>query len=136
MNNLLKKSFILTMVLAMVLTMFAAFGFAESTPSDSGELVVTGYNILAINSNTNIGKTPRISKGNSVKLEIMFRKAGLADLDFTRLVDSFSNGKISGVKDENGSTFKIEIDNLIYKGTGNSLKFMAQMLFFHLVLKV
>lgn len=125
MNNLLKKSFILTMVLAMVLTMFAAFGFAESTPSDSGELVVTGYNILAINSNTNIGKTPRISKGNSVKLEIMFRKAGLADLDFTRLVDSFSNGKISGVKDENGSTFKIEIDNLIYKGTGNSLKFMA-----------
>lgn len=125
MNNLLKKSFILTMVLAMVLTMFAAFGFAESTPSDSGELVVTGYNILAINSNTNIGKTPRISKGNSVKIEIMFRKAGLADLDFTRLVDSFSNGKISGVKDENGSTFKIEIDNLIYKGTGNSLKFMA-----------
>ena len=125
MNNLLKKSFILTMVIAMVLTMFAAFGFAESTPSDSGELVVTGYNILAINSNTNIGKTPRISKGNSVKLEIMFRKAGLADLDFTRLVDSFSNGKISGVKDENGSTFKIEIDNLIYKGTGNSLKFMA-----------
>lgn len=125
MNNLLKKSFILTMVLAMVLTMFAAFGFAESTPSDSGELVVTGYNILAINSNTNIGKTPRISKGNSVKLEIMFRKAGLADLDFTRLVDSFSNGKISGVKDKNGSTFKIEIDNLIYKGTGNSLKFMA-----------
>ena len=125
MNNLLRKSFILTMVLAMVLTMFAAFGFAESTPSDSGELVVTGYNILAINSNTNIGKTPRISKGNSVKLEIMFRKAGLADLDFTRLVDSFSNGKISGVKDENGSTFKIEIDNLIYKGTGNSLKFMA-----------
>ena len=125
MNNLLRKSFILTMVFAMVLTMFAAFGFAESTPSDSGELVVTGYNILAINSNTNIGKTPRISKGNSVKLEIMFRKAGLADLDFTRLVDSFSNGKISGVKDENGSTFKIEIDNLIYKGTGNSLKFMA-----------
>ena len=125
MNNLLRKSLILTMVLAMVLTMFAAFGFAESTPSDSGELVVTGYNILAINSNTNIGKTPRISKGNSVKLEIMFRKAGLADLDFTRLVDSFSNGKISGVKDENGSTFKIEIDNLIYKGTGNSLKFMA-----------
>lgn len=125
MNNLLKKSFILTMVLAMVLTMFAAFGFAESTPSDSGELVVTGYNILAINSNTTIGKTPTISKGNSVKVEIMFRKAGLADLDFTRLVDSFSNGKISGVKDENGSTFKIEIDNLIYKGTGNSLKFMA-----------
>ena len=55
MNNLLRKSFILTMVFAMVLTMFAAFGFDESTPSDSGELVVTGYNILAINSNTNIG---------------------------------------------------------------------------------
>lgn len=125
MNNLLRKSLILTMVLAMVLTMFAAFGFAETTPSDSGELVVTGYNILAVNSNTNIGKTPRISKGNSVKVEIMFRKAGLADIGFTRLVDSFSNGKISELKDEDGSTFKIEIDNLIYKGTGNSLKFMA-----------
>lgn len=125
MNNLLRKSLILTMVLAMVLTMFAAFGFAETTPSDSGELVVTGYNILAVNSNTNIGKTPRISKGNSVKVEIMFRKAGLADIGFTRLVDSFSNGKISELKDADGSTFRIEIDNLVYKGTGNSLKFMA-----------
>lgn len=120
MNNMLKKCLILTMVIAMVLTMCAAFGFAESTPSDSGKLVVTGYNILAVNSNTNIGKTPTISKGNIVKIEIMFKNTGVDNVDFTRLVDSFSNGKISEL-----STFKIEIDNLIYKGTGNSLKLMV-----------
>ena len=125
MNNMLKKCLILTMVIAMVLTMCAAFGFAESTPSDSGKLVVTGYNIAAINDSTTIGTTPRISKGNKVKVEIYFKNTSANGVAFTRLVDSFSNGTISGVKDENGSTFKIEIDNLIYKGTGNSLKFMA-----------
>ena len=124
MNNMLKKCLILTMVIAMVLTMCASFGFAEDNGA-SGPLVVTGYNIAAINDSTTIGTTPRISKGNKVKVEIYFKNTSANGVAFTRLVDSFSNGTISELKDNTGSTFKIEIDNLIYKGTGNSLKFMA-----------
>lgn len=124
MNNFLRKSIVLTMVLAMVLTMCASFGFAEDNGA-SGPLVVTGYNIAAINDSTTIGTTPRISKGNKVKVEIYFKNTSANGVAFTRLVDSFSNGTISELKDNPGSTFKIEIDNLIYKGTGNSLKFMA-----------
>ena len=52
MNNLLKKSFILTIVIAMVLTMFSAFGFAESSQSDSDELVVVSYDIKDVNNKT------------------------------------------------------------------------------------
>lgn len=124
MNNFLRKSIVLTMVLAMVLTMCASFGFAEDNGA-SGPLVVTGYNIAAINDSTTIGTTPRISKGNKVKVEIYFKNTSANDVAFTRLVDSFSNGTISELKENTESTFKIEIDNLIYKGTGNSLKFMA-----------
>ena len=127
MNNLLKKSFILTMVIAMVLTMFAAFGFAETTPSDSGELVVTGYNIIKVNSTQNNKTSIRVSKGDKVDISISFKATGdIGDIIFTRLVDSFGGGTISPSQTSVGKgSFDVTIKELIYKGTGNSLKFMV-----------
>ena len=51
MNRYLKKILILTVALAMVLTLCSAFGFAEEKSSDSGELVVKDYSITDVKGN-------------------------------------------------------------------------------------
>ena len=69
MNNMLKKCLILTMVIAMVLTMCAAFGFAESIPSPTGELVVVSYDIKDVNNKpiTYITKNSEVNKTLNLK---------------------------------------------------------------------
>ncbi|MGN0726517.1 MAG: hypothetical protein ACI4LL_00025, partial [Anaerovoracaceae bacterium] len=64
MNNMLKKCLILTMVIAMVLTMFAAFGITEDASASSRELVVTGYTVTSANGPA----VSRITKGSKVNV--------------------------------------------------------------------
>ena len=128
MNRYLKKSLILTVVLAMVLTLCSAFGFAESKDDDGPEkLVITGYSITRINSVNNPGTAARVTKGDNVDITVSFISSENIDkLVFTRLVDSFGGGKISPAQTSVGNgSFEITIKSLTYKGSGKSLKFMA-----------
>ena len=128
MNRYLKKSLILTVVLAMVLTLCSAFGFAESKDDDGPEkLVITGYSITRINSVNNPGTAARVTKGDNVDITVSFIFSENIDkLVFTRLVDSFGGGKISPAQTSVGNgSFEITIESLTYKGSGKSLKFMA-----------
>ena len=92
MNNMLKKCLILTMVIAMVLTMCAAFGFAESTPSPTGKLVVVSYSID--------GNPSRITKGQTVDVTLHLKHttqsaSGLnGNITIDRMADSFSGGTV------------------------------------------
>lgn len=132
MNNLLKKSFILTMVLAMVLTMFAAFGITEDASASSRELVVTGYTVTSANG----AAVSRITKGSKVNVTMHLKHTqttasdignNLGGLQISRRVDSFSGGDNTAVSNISGGLleFDLTVSNLTYKGTGNSLKLMV-----------
>ncbi|MCI7619597.1 MAG: hypothetical protein MST07_09385 [Firmicutes bacterium] len=131
MNNLLRKSFILTMVFAMVLTMFAAFHITEDASASSGELVVTGYTVTAANG----AAVSRITKGTTVNITMHLKHTNrlasdiggdLNNLQISRKVDSFSGG--SAPVASNISTglleFDVTVTGIVYKGTGKSLSLM------------
>ena len=120
MNRYLKKILILTVALAMVLTLCSAFGFAESKDDDGPEkLVITGYSITRINSVNNPGTAARVTKGDNVDITVSFISSENIDkLVFTRLVDSFGGGKISPAQTSVGNgSFEITIKSLTYKGS-------------------
>ncbi|MGN0734701.1 MAG: COG1361 S-layer family protein [Anaerovoracaceae bacterium] len=132
MNNLLRKSFILTMVVAMVLTMFAAFSIAEDASASSGELVVTGYTVTSANG----AAVSRITKGSKVNVTMHLKHTQTTasdigynpeGLQISRRVDSFSGGDNPAVSNISGGLleFDLTVSNLTYKGTGNSLKLMV-----------
>lgn len=134
MNNLLKKSFILTMVFAMVLTMFAAFRItedasasSENAETSSGRLVVVSYSID--------GNPSRITKGQTVNVTLHLRHTQMTadylggnpnNIQVSRLVDGFSGGQteITEMNRTGLLDFKVKIKGLVYKGTGSSLKLM------------
>ena len=131
MNNLLRKSCILTMVFAMVLTMFAAFHITEDASASSGELVVTGYTVTAANG----AAVSRITKGTTVNITMHLKHTNrlasdiggdLNNLQISRKVDSFSGG--SAPVASNISTglleFDVTVTGIVYKGTGKSLSLM------------
>ena len=131
MNNLLRKSFILTMVFAMVLTMFAAFHITEDASASSGELVVTGYTVTAANG----AAVSRITTGTTVNITMHLKHTNrlasdiggnLNNLQISRKVDSFSGG--SAPVASNISTglleFDVTVTGIVYKGTGKSLSLM------------
>ena len=131
MNNAFKKSLILTMVLAMVLTMFAAFHITEDASASSGELVVTGYTVTAANG----AAVSRITKGTTVNITMHLKHTNrlasdiggdLNNLQISRKVDSFSGG--SAPVASNISTglleFDVTVTGIVYKGTGKSLSLM------------
>ena len=131
MNNLFRKSFILTMVFAMVLTMFAAFHITEDASASSGELVVTGYTVTAANG----AAVSRITKGTTVNITMHLKHTNrlasdiggdLNNLQISRKVDSFSGG--SAPVASNISTglleFDVTVTGIVYKGTGKSLSLM------------
>ena len=125
MNNMLKKCLILTMVIAMVLTMCAAFGFAESTPSPIGELVVVSYSID--------GNPSRITKGQTVNVTLHLKHTtqsayglnGYITID--RMADSFSGGtvKVTSINSDGLLDMTVGVTGLKYKGNGNSLKLIV-----------
>ena len=88
MNNLLRKSFILTMVLAMVLTICTAFTITEDASASSGGLVVISYSIE--------GNPSRITKGQTVNITLHLKHTtqsadGLnGNMTIDRMADSFS----------------------------------------------
>ena len=131
MNNVLRRSFILTMVFAMVLTMFAAFHITEDASASSGELVVTGYTVTAANG----AAVSRITKGTTVNITMHLKHTNrlasdiggdLNNLQISRKVDSFSGG--SAPVASNISTglleFDVTVTGIVYKGTGKSLSLM------------
>ena len=125
MNNMLKKCLILTMVIAMVLTMCAAFGFAESTPSPTGELVVVSYSID--------GNPSRITKGQTVNVTLHLKHttqsaSGLnGNITIDRMADSFSGGtgKVTSINSDGLLDMTVDVTGLKYKGNGNSLKLIV-----------
>ena len=132
MNNMLKKCLILTMVIAMVLTMFAAFGITEDASASSRELVVTGYTVTSANG----AAVSRITKGSKVNVTMHLKHTQTTasdignnpgGLQISRRVDSFSGGDNTAVSNISGGLleFDLTVSNLTYKGTGNSLKLMV-----------
>ena len=129
MNRYLKKILILTVALAMVLTLCSAFGFAEEKSSDSGELVVKDYSITDVKGNP----VSLITKGQTVNITLYMKHTtrnayGLNDnMTIDRRADSFSGGQVS-VTDINSAGLlevTVQIKGLKYKGTGNTLKLLA-----------
>ena len=129
MNRYLKKILILTVALAMVLTLCSAFGFAEEKSSDSGELVVKDYSITDVKGNP----VSLITKGQTVNITLYMKHttrnaSGLNDnMTIDRRADSFSGGQVR-VTDINSAGLlevTVQIKGLKYKGTGNTLKLLA-----------
>ena len=129
MNNMLKKCLILTMVFAMVLTMFSAFGFAESTHSDSGELVVVSYDIKDVNNKpiTYITKNSEVNITLNLKHTTQTANGLINNMTVDRRADSFSGGSVSVTKINSSGLLDmtVQITGLKYKGTGNSLKLLV-----------
>lgn len=132
MNNAFKKSLILTMVLAMVLTICTAFTITEDASASSEELVVTGYTVTSANG----AAVSRITKGSKVNVTMHLKHTqttasdignNLGGLQISRRVDSFSGGDNTVVSNISGGLleFDLTVSNLTYKGTGNSLKLMV-----------
>lgn len=128
----LRKSLILVIVLAVALTTCWQFALAESTPSAKGELVVTGYTVTAANGSA----VSRITKGSKVNITMHLKHTQItasdigndaSGLQVSRRVDSFSGGDNPTVTNVQGGLleFDLTISNLVYKGTGNSLKIMV-----------
>ena len=129
MNRYLKKILILTVALAMVLTLCSAIGFAEEKSPDSGELVVKDYSITDVKGNP----VSLITKGQTVNITLYMKHTtrnafGLNDnMTIDRRADSFSGGQVS-VTDINSAGLlevTVQIKGLKYKGTGNTLKLLA-----------
>ena len=125
MNNVFKKSLIMVMVLAMVLTICTAFGFAESTTPPTGELVVVSYSIE--------GNPSRITKGQTIDITLHLKHTtqsagGLnGNMTVDRMADSFSGGIVSvpSINDSGLLDMTVQVKGLTYKGTGNSLKLLV-----------
>ena len=129
MNRYLKKILILTVALAMVLTLCSAIGFAEEKSPDSGELVVKDYSITDVKGNP----VSLITKGQTVNITLYMKHTtrnayGLNyNMTIDRRADSFSGGQVS-VTDINSAgllEMTVQIKGLKYKGTGNTLKLLA-----------
>ena len=129
MNRYLKKILILTVALAMVLTLCSAIGFAEEKSPDSGELVVKDYSITDVKGNP----VSLITKGQTVNITLYMKHttrnaSGLnGNMTIDRRADSFSGGQVS-VTDINSAGLlevTVQIKGLKYKGTGNTLKLLA-----------
>ena len=132
MNNMLKKCLILTMVIAMVLTICTAFTITEDASASSSELVVTGYTVTSANGTA----ISRITKGSKVNVTMHLKHTQTTasdigynpdGLQISRRVDSFSGGDNPAVSKISGGLleFDLTVSNLTYKGTGNSLKLMV-----------
>ena len=127
------------MALAMVLSSmsmsaFATSGESESSSSDSSatttEYVVTGYSITRVNSNSNPGKLPTINKGDEVDISVNIKLNSTSSIpglnDVVRLEDDFSGGTASKEWVTDTNKYTIKLTGLIYKGTGQNLKFMVE----------
>ncbi len=125
MNNLLRKSFILTMVAAMVLTMCTAFMIVEPASASSGELVVVSYSID--------GNPSRITKGQTVNVTLHLKHttqsaSGLnGNITIDRMADSFSGGNVNvtQINSDGLLDMTVHVAGLKYKGNGNSLKLIV-----------
>lgn len=125
MNNFLRKSIVLTMVLAMVLTMCASFGFAEDSAGSTGKLVVVSYSID--------GNPSRITKGQTVNVILRLKhttqsSSGLnGNITIDRMADSFSGGTVSvtQINSDGLLDMTVQVAGLKYKGTGSSLKLLV-----------
>lgn len=125
MNNLLRKSFILTIVFAMVLTMFAAIHITEDASASSGELVVVSYSID--------GNPSRITKGQTVNVTLHLKHttqsaSGLnGNITIDRMADSFSGGtvNVNQINSDGLLDMTVSVAGLKYKGNGNSLKLIV-----------
>lgn len=125
MNNAFKKSLILTMVLAMVLTICTAFTITEDASASSGELVVVSYSID--------GNPSRITKGQTINITLHLKHTtqsadGLnGNMTIDRMADSFSGGLVN-VTSINASgllDMTVQVKGLTYKGSGKSLKLLV-----------
>ena len=131
MKNIFKKSFITLLALIMVLASMNASAFADS----SSLFEVTGYKITQFNGKdvTDNGQFT-INKGNTVSIEVKIKckttEGNPSDsLDVSRVADSFSGGTPSIRLDSTSSgskSYTIDVKNLKYKGSGNTLELMVK----------
>ncbi len=145
MKKIFKKSLVICLALVMVLTGMSLVAFADestttpttptTTPAataiDEGEFVVTGYTVYRHNSTGTVGY---VSKGDVVDIELKIKfntssgsTVALGNLDISRVNDSFSGGEIGTITSSdtgNTKSFTVRVNNLTYKGTGQSLKIM------------
>lgn len=125
MNNLLRKSFILTMVVAMVLTICTAFTITEDASASSGELVVVSYSID--------GNPSRITKGQTINITLHLKHTtqsadGLnGNMTIDRMADSFNGGlvNVTSINESGLLDMTVQVKGLTYKGTGKSLKLLV-----------
>ncbi|MBQ1228900.1 MAG: hypothetical protein IIX87_03400 [Firmicutes bacterium] len=122
MKKFLEKSIVLLTAFIMV---FAAAVPVYAAPAGDGSLVVTSY---AVNDKD-------INKGETVTVTVSLKHTSISasdigntgTLDISRLVDSFSGGDIlvTDFAKSGPLEFTLEISNLKYSGSGNSLKLMV-----------
>ncbi len=132
------------MALAMVLSSMSMSAFATGTAdgssgSDSSDTtkadeptysyVVTGYNITKLNEKTP-GTLPTINKGDKVDISVYIKLNSTSEKprldEVLRLEDDFSGGKTERIWESGTNKYTINVTDLIYKGTGQSLKFMVE----------
>ena len=125
MNNAFKKSLILTMVLAMVLTICTAFTITEDASASSSELVVVSYSID--------GNPSRITKGQTINITLHLKHTTqsadglIGNMTIDRMADSFSGGlvNVTGINESGLLDMTVQVKGLTYKGTGKSLKLLV-----------
>lgn len=125
MNNAFKKSLILTMVLAMVLTICTAFTITEDASASSSELVVVSYSID--------GNPSRITKGQTINITLHLKHTtqsadGLnGNMTIDRMADSFNGGlvNVTSINESGLLDMTVQVKGLTYKGTGKSLKLLV-----------
>lgn len=121
MKNRIKKWIAIGLTLAVVLTGSSA-AWAQNGAA-GGELVAMGYTV----------DRSVITKGTSVSFSIRLKHTGKtsvdeSQVDVSRLVDSFSGGKIDkAVTSGEGQTFTMDVSvsGAVYSGSGRSLKLMV-----------
>ncbi len=124
MKKCMRKCFAIYLILAVLMSMMlVGTGAAWAQNEGGGQLVAVGYTSDRSN----------ITKDMTVNLSIKLKHTGKQTVDdglvdVTRLVDSFSGGKIDkAVTSGEGQTFTMDVSvsGLKYTGSGRSLKLMV-----------
>lgn len=127
MKQVIKNMILSCLVLAAMLSILPPGAMA----AQSDEPVVTGYKVTNASGST----VASIRKGDKVDITVSVKDIGTTtdkttngDLDITKLVDSFSGGKVSAAITSSGTaslTYDVSFSGLTYSGSGKNFRMMA-----------
>jgi len=127
MKQVIKNMILSCLVLAAMLSILPPGAMA----AQSDDPVVTGYKVTNASGST----VASIRKGDKVDITVSVKDIGTTtdkttngDLDITKLVDSFSGGKVSAAITSSGTaslTYDVTFSGLTYSGSGKNFRMMA-----------